>query len=163
MSSSRSLRPWPRRCTTPHEDRRRPGPGGGERVELHGRGLQPVLLKLFEEEPGGGQREAFAEPRPQEQVQRHTMEQLADVAPVVPALGVPESQMVDQLVAALKHVDSSVPDQIIAVPKISLPSRPLRGPCPTQMMEQLVEVPNGRGGLDGDGHGGRGGGAPHLD
>ena len=27
MSSSRSLRPWPRRCTTPHEDRRRPGPG----------------------------------------------------------------------------------------------------------------------------------------
>ena len=91
--------------------------------------LQPVLLKLFEEEPGGGQREAFAEPRPQEQVQRHTMEQLADVAPVVPALGVPESQMVDQLVAVLKHVDSSVPDQIIAVPKISLPSRPLRGPC----------------------------------
>ena len=27
MSSSRSLRPWPRRCTTPHEDRGRPGPG----------------------------------------------------------------------------------------------------------------------------------------
>ena len=27
MNSSRSLRPWPRRCTTPHEDRRRPGPG----------------------------------------------------------------------------------------------------------------------------------------
>ena len=27
MSSSRSLRPWPRRCTTPHEDRRRQGPG----------------------------------------------------------------------------------------------------------------------------------------
>ena len=27
MSSSRSLRPWPRRCTTPHVDRGRPGPG----------------------------------------------------------------------------------------------------------------------------------------
>ena len=26
-SSSRSLRPWPRRCTTPHEDRGRPGQG----------------------------------------------------------------------------------------------------------------------------------------
>ena len=27
MSSSRSLRPWPRFSTTPHEDRRRRGPG----------------------------------------------------------------------------------------------------------------------------------------
>ena len=75
---------------------------------------------------GGVRPEALAEPRPQERVQRHTMEQLADVAPMVPSLAVPESQMVDQLVAVLKPVDSSVPDQIIAVPKISLPSRPLR-------------------------------------
>ena len=27
MRSSRSLQPWPRRCTTPHEVRGRPGPG----------------------------------------------------------------------------------------------------------------------------------------
>ena len=60
----------------------------------------------------------------------------------MPALGVPEPQMVDQLVAVLKPVDSPVPDQIIAVPKISLPSRPLRAAlAATQMVEQLVEVP----------------------
>ena len=101
-----------------------------------------MLFKLFEEEPGGGRPEAFGAPRPQERVQRHTMEQLADDAPVVPALGIPELQMVDQLVAVLKPVDSSVPDQIIAVPKISLPSRPLRAAlAATQMVEQLVEVP----------------------
>ena len=92
---------------------------------------QPVLFKLFDEEPGGGRPEAFAEPRPQERVLRHTAELIGDVAPVVPALGVPEPQTVDQLVAVLKPVDSPVPDQIIAVPKISWPSRffSARGPC----------------------------------
>ena len=103
---------------------------------------QPVLFKLFDEEPGGGRPEAFAEPRPQERVLRHTAEQIGDVAPVVPALGVPEPQMVDQLVAVLRPVDSPVPDQIIAVPRISLPSRPLRAAlAATQMVEQLVDVP----------------------
>ena len=96
---------------------------------------QPELFKLLEEEPGGV-------PRKQERVQRHTVEQLADVAPMVPSLAVPESQMVDQLVAVLKPVDSFVPDQIIAVPKISVPSRHLRAAlAATQMVEQLVEVP----------------------
>ena len=80
--------------------------------------------------------------RPQEQVQRHTMEQLADVAPMVPFLAVPEPQMVDQLVAMVKHVDSVVPEQIIAVPKISWPSRfPRTVLCEPQKAEQLVEVP----------------------
>ena len=103
---------------------------------------QPVLFKLLEEEPGGGRPEAFAEPRPQERVLRHTAEEIGDVAPVVPTLGVPEPQMVLQLVAVLKPVDSPVPEQIIAVPKISLPSRPLRAAlAATQMVEQLVEVP----------------------
>ena len=47
-----------------------------------------------------------------------------------------------QLVVVLKPVDSTVPEQIIAVPKISLPSRPLRAAlAATQMVEQLVEVP----------------------
>ena len=122
---------------------------GEEKSELHytDKGwktppLQPVLFKLFEEEPGGGRPKAFAEPRPQERVLRHTAEQIGDVAPVVPALGVPGPHMVLQLVAVLKPVDSTVPEQIIAVPKISLPSRPLRAAlAATQMVEQLVEVP----------------------
>ena len=50
--------------------------------------------------------------------------------------------MVLQLVAVLKPVDSPVPEQILAVPKISRPSRPLRAAlATTQMVEQLVEVP----------------------
>ena len=44
---------------------------------------QPELFKLFEEEPGGVRPEAFAEPRPQERVQRHIVGQLADFAPIV--------------------------------------------------------------------------------
>ena len=37
MSSSRSLRPWPRTRTTPHEERGRAGPGRRrERDEVHG-------------------------------------------------------------------------------------------------------------------------------
>ena len=70
--------------------------------------------------PSPGMRPAsLAEPRGDVvQVQRHTMEQLADVAPMVPSLAVPEPQM-DQLVATIKHVDSVVPEKMIAVPKIS--------------------------------------------
>ena len=125
MSSSRSLRPWPRRCTTPHEDGGRPGLGRRSELNYTDKDrktppLQPVLFSLYEEEPGGRRPASLAEPPgPQERVQRHTMEQLADVAPMVPSLAVPEPQMVDQLVAMIKHVDSVVPEQIIAVPKIS--------------------------------------------
>ena len=91
---------------------------------------------------GGCRPPSLLELRPQERVLRHTAEQIGDVAPVVPALGVPEPQMVDQLVAMIKVVGSVVPEQIIAVPKISWPSRfprtVLREP---QKAEQLVEVP----------------------
>ena len=50
--------------------------------------------------------------------------------------------MVDQLVAVIRPLDSAVPEQIVAVPKISWPPRfprtVLREP---QKAEQLVEVP----------------------
>ena len=124
----------------------RPG-AGRERAELHGDDPedptpQPELFDLSDEGHGGVRPLTVAEPRPQERVLRHTAEQIGDVAPVVPALGVPEPQMVLQLVAVLKPVDSTVPEQVIAVPKISLPSRPLRAAlAATQMVEQLVEVP----------------------
>ena len=53
-----------------------------------------------------------------------------------------ELKMVDQLVAVIKLVDFVVPEEIIAMPKISWPSRfprtVLREP---QKAEQLVEVP----------------------
>ena len=73
---------------------------------------------------------------------RHTAEQIDDSLPGLPALGVPEPQMVLQLMVVLKPVDSAVPEQIIAVPKFPSPSRPLRAAlAATQMAEQLVEVP----------------------
>ena len=85
------------------------------------------------------QRECETSSRPQGQVQRHTVEQLADFAPMVQILDVPEPQVVDQLVAVIKL---SVPEQKIEVPKILCPSRPLRAAhAATQMAGQLVEVP----------------------
>ena len=77
--------------------------------------------------PAGGERPAaLLEPRPQERVQRHTVEHLADLTPMVQILDVPVPQVVDQLVAVLEHCDNSVAEHIIEVPKISWPSRPLR-------------------------------------
>ena len=75
---------------------------------------------------------------PQEQVLRHTVEQLGDVAPGLPALDV--LVPLDDL---LKIVDLFVPEQEIEVPKISSLLRlPLRRVFPVpQTVEQLVEVP----------------------
>ena len=79
--------------------------------------------------------------KPQERILRHTVEQIGDISPVVHTLRVLEPQMVD---AVLKRFDTllPVPEQIIAMPKISSPSRPLRAAiAATQMAEQLVKVP----------------------
>ena len=60
---------------------------------------QLEFFQLFEEEPSGS-RPPCLEPRePQERVQLRTVEQLADVVPMVQILG-------DQLVASLLHLDS---------------------------------------------------------
>ena len=86
--------------------------------------------------------EALAEPRPQEWVQRHTVEQLADVAPKMQFLEACVSQMVDQLMDAFRLLDSPVAEQVIAVPKISCPSRAARTVLvEPQVAGQLVEVP----------------------
>ena len=137
----------PGRCTTPpFGDRRRPGPGSGGSEQNCTATIRrtptpkPELFDLSDEGPGGVRPLTLAELRPQERVLRHIAEQIGDVAPVVPALGVPVPLI--QLVAVLKPVDSTVPEQIFAVPKISLPSRPLRAVrVSTQMVEQLEEVP----------------------
>ena len=86
----------------------------------------------------------LVEPRGcQERVQRHTMEQFGELAPMVqiPDALVPE--MVDKLEDVLEVVDLFVPVQEIEVPKISSLSCPrprLVLPVP-QSPEQLVEVP----------------------
>ena len=99
---------------------------------------------VVEDVPAAASRpDRLAGVRPQERVLRHAVEQFGDVAPGLPALGVPVPQMVDKLEDVLKIVEISVPVQEIGMPKISSLSRPpLRRVLPVpQTAEQLVDVP----------------------
>ena len=70
------------------------------------------------------------------------MEHIVGFSPFVQILDVPGPQMVDQPVKVLKMLDTVTPEQVIAVPKISQDSIPLRTVLrEPQMVEQLVEVP----------------------
>ena len=85
----------PRATTTqPHKDRRWPGPGG--RFEL-----QPELFELFHEELGGARPDRLAGVRPQERVQRHTVEHVVETFVSVPVLRAPVPLMFEQLVDVL--------------------------------------------------------------
>ena len=65
---------------------------------------QPVLFSLFEEEPRGGRPASLAEPTgPQERVPQRTVEQPAELAPMVQILDAPVQQTVDQLAQAARH------------------------------------------------------------
>ena len=83
------------------------------------------------------------EVRPSLRVQRHVVEQLADIAPMVQILDSPEPQMVAQLLEVFRLLDTQLPDeQAIVVPKISCSPCPSRSRVPEpQSAEQLVEVP----------------------
>ena len=62
----------------------------------------------------------LVEVRPSVRVQRHVVEQLADIAPMVQILDSPESQMVAQLLEVFRLLDTQLPhEQAISVPKIS--------------------------------------------
>ena len=98
--------------TQPHGDRRLPGPGRrgtGTSTTRHGdrspflpsRCSSPCTTKS----PAGGGLPAW----------RHTVEQMADVAPTVQILDALVPKSGDQLVDAFKHFDISVPEQVIEV------------------------------------------------
>ena len=97
---------------------------------------QPELFSLDDEEPGGSRPDRlFVVSRPQDRVQRRTVQQIADIA-LLPTL--------DDLPDVLRFFRalSSDPEQVIEVPKI-LPEdvflrTAVREP---QLAEQLVEVP----------------------
>ena len=95
-----------------------------------------------EEEPGGLRPTGLVVPRgAQERVQRHTMEQFGELAPMVQILDALVPQLVDKLEDVLKIVDLFVPVQEIEVPKISSLSCPPPRREEPQTAEQLVEVP----------------------
>ena len=109
--------------------------GQWERAALHGhvpehRTPQAAGTEYFsldvEDVPTTGLRpRVLAEPRPQERVQRHTVEHTVDlvrVAPKVQILDAPVPQVVEQLPDILRFFDTLIPD-------------------PEQVIEQVIEVP----------------------
>ena len=85
----------------------------------------------------------LVEVQPSVRAQRHVVEQLADIAPMVQILDSPEPQLVVQLLEVFRLLDTQLPDeQVISVPKVSCPSCPSRSRVPEpQSADQLVEVP----------------------
>ena len=137
MSSCRSVWPWLQRRTTARSPGQRRG-GGARRTTRHGdRSLHPR---------GRGQPAWLSREGDVMQVQRHTVEHLADGAPCLPTLDVPVPQIVDQPVDILKIIaklSPAVEEQVIDVPKIIQDPAPqrLEPSEPQQLAEQLVDVP----------------------
>ena len=108
MSGCPSLWPWPRSCTTAHSARRWPGPGrrisscttrrSSGRILLPRRQAQCTFPLTDEEVPAAGSRpdRLSAVSGPQARVQRRTVQQIVDFAPL-PTLDDPAPQMVVQL------------------------------------------------------------------
>ena len=88
---------------------------------------------------GGSRPDRLTEVRPQERVQRRTVEQII----LAPMLDVPVPLMEEQLlVDAFALHDVRVPEQVIEVPKILIDELPARTSVRVpQLAEQLVEVP----------------------
>ena len=64
---------------------------------------------------GGGRPGPVEDPPPQVRVQRHTVEQFVDLAPMVRILGDPVPQMVDQLVEVFSPLDITLPEEVRTV------------------------------------------------
>ena len=108
---------------------------------------EAVFFELFDEDTAGLRPGVLAEPRPQERVQRHTMEHIVDFvccAPMVQILDAPVPQTLEQLPDVLQFFGTLLTDseQVIEVPKILLEDVPVRAVLrDPQLAEQLVEVP----------------------
>ena len=108
---------------------------------------EAVIFELFDDDTAGLRPGVLAEPRPQERVQRHTMEHIVDFvcfAPMVQILDAPVPQTVEQLRDVLQFLGTLTtdPEQVIEVPKILSEDVPFRAVLrDSQLAEQLVEVP----------------------
>ena len=108
---------------------------------------EAVIFELFDEDTAGLWPGVLAEPRPQERVQRHTMEHIVDFvccAPMVHILDAPVPQTLEQLPDVLQFFGTLMTDseQVIEVPKILPEDVPMRAVLrDPQLAEQLVEVP----------------------
>ena len=105
-----------------------PSPAGTDARRRLPPGMRPALL---------------VEVQPQGCLERHAVEHLADLAPMVQILDAPVPQMLDSALDFFRRLDLPVAEQVIDVPMISSSSS-----CPSRaalseplMVEQLVEVP----------------------
>ena len=103
-----------------------------------------VFFELFDEDTARVRPTCLVEPPgPQERVPRHTVEQMADVAPMVQILDAPVLQMVEHVVDVLKTFDRGLAEQVIEVAKVTLqdvvPQRAVLRV--SQLAEQLVDMP----------------------
>ena len=84
----------------------------------------------------------LVEVRPSARAQRHIVEDLGVLAPLVQILDLPVPQTVDSVTDVLRLLDRPLAEQAISVPKISCSPCPSRSRVPDpQSAEQLVEVP----------------------
>ena len=84
----------------------------------------------------------LVEVQPSVRAQRHIVEDLGELAPLVQILVLPVSQPVDSVTDILRLLDRPIAEQVIAVPTVSCSSCPLRSCVPEpQLADQLVEVP----------------------
>ena len=125
MSSSRSPRPWPRLHTTAHSARRRPGRGRrGKRTRTtcHGdrspSSSQLVLFSLYDEEPGGRKSGSSGTPWSILSTSCALLRWCRFSMHLWRSLGT------SWWTPPSTHI--SVPEQVIEVPVISCPPRPLR-------------------------------------
>ena len=101
------------------------------------------FYSLYEEELGGTRPDRLYEVRPQDRVQRRTVNQIVDNTLFLPTLDVLVPQMDNQL-EVCRLLDVLIHEQAIEVPKISSTPRPPRRRrvrFAEQTAEQLVEVP----------------------
>ena len=103
---------------------------------------QPELFSL-EEEPGGGLPAPLSEVAGRQgKVERHVVEDLGELAPLLQILDLPVPQMVDNVLDALRILDFPMVVQVIEVPKVLIDVFLARSLVPEpQTAEQLVEVP----------------------
>ena len=118
--------------------------GRGVRDAVHGQvpeallpqepGTQHFTLDDDDSVPelGGSRSDRLYEVRPQERVQRRTVEQIVDNVPVVPLLHTSEPQMVDSVVDVLKILDHSLPGGKAG--KATRCPGSLYAPCPSALL-----------------------------
>ena len=96
----------------------------GARAELHGEGAeaptpQPELFSL-EEEPGGGLPAPLSEVAGRQgKVERHVVEDLGELAPLVQILDLPVPQLVDKMLDALRVPERQMAVHVMKSPRFS--------------------------------------------